>query len=76
MSTVRVKTVIQKDGELRVSNLPFRKGDEVEAIVIMRDNMRAEDRQRARQRFLDRANASKFHSTTNYPSRDELHERD
>ena len=76
MSTVRVKTVIQVDGELRVSNLPCRKGDEVEAIVIMHDDTRSRDRKRARQRFIERARASAFRSTTSYPSRDELHERD
>ena len=76
MSTVRVKAVIQVDGELHVSNLPCRKGDEVEAIVIMHDDTRSADRQIARQRFLERAQASAFRSTMSYPSRDELHERD
>jgi hypothetical protein len=76
MSSVRIKTVIQVDGELHVSNLPCRKGDEVEAIVIMRDEVLPEDRQAARQRFLERAEASAFCSSEGYPSRDELHERD
>lgn len=75
MSTVRVKTVIQVDGELHVSNLPCRRGDEVEAIVIMQDKVRPGERQAARHRFLERAEASKFRSTASYPSRDELHER-
>ena len=76
VSTVRVKTVIEVDGELRVSNLPCRKGDEIEAIVIIPDETRPRERQMARQRFLARAQASKFCSTTSYPSRDQLHERD
>jgi hypothetical protein len=76
MSSVRIRTVIQVDGELHVSNLPCRKGDEVEAIVIMRDETRSGDRQAARRRFLERAQASEFRSTMNYPSRDEVHERD
>jgi len=75
MSSVRIKMVVQVDGELHVSNLPCRKGDEVEAIVIMPDGTEPSDRQAARQRFLERAETSAFRSSAGYPSRDELHER-
>jgi hypothetical protein len=47
----------------------------VEAILIMPDKTRPQEREAARQSFLKRAQASKFRSTTRYPSRDELHER-
>lgn len=75
MNSIRIKTVIETDGELHVSNLPCRKGDEVEAIVILPDHAANEQRKAARQRFLERAGASAFRSCGPYPSRDELHER-
>ena len=76
VSTVRIKTVIEVDGELRVSNLPCRKGDQVEAIVIMPDDAAPSERQAARRRFLTRAQGFSFRSAASYPSRDQLHERD
>ena len=75
MQTVRIKAVVENDGELRLSNLPCRKGDEVEAIVFLPDPDRDAERRAARERFLERARASKFRSVGPYPSRDELHER-
>ena len=80
MLATRIETTVQADGELHLTQLPCRKGDRVEAIILVLDNgvdateaeMKRED---ARQRFLEQARASKFRSTGPYPSRDELHER-
>ena len=74
-----IDTTVQDDGELRLSDLPFRKGDRVEVIVNVLDGEDAcQDQRRweARERFLAQARASRFCSRGSYPSRDELHERD
>ncbi len=72
MRSIRVDAVAQKDGEVHLSDLPCRKGDRVEAVVSFPDSADVTARQAARQRFLARANASRFRSTGQYPSRDEL----
>jgi hypothetical protein len=77
MNAVRVETIIQFDGELHLTQLPCRRRDRVEAIVLVLDTDSEEQkREEARQRFLELARASKFCSTSPYPTRDELHERD
>ena len=79
MIAARIETTVQDDGELRLSDLPFRKGDRVEVIVNVLDSEDARQEQRrseARERFLAQARASRFCSRGAYPSRDELHERD
>jgi hypothetical protein len=79
MIAAKVETTVQNDGELHLTQLPCRKGDRVEAIVLLLEKDTAEEREKlrdeARQRFLDRARASAFCSTAAYPTRDELHER-
>ena len=80
MSATKIEATIQKDGELHLTQLPFRKGDRVEAIVSAMDTQHDEaaeeqKREEARQRFLELARSSKFCSTGPYPTRDELHER-
>lgn len=76
MNAVRIETTVQTDGELHLTQLPCRKGDRVEAIVLVLDPA-VEEKKRAEalQRFLARARASRFCSSGPYPSRDELHER-
>ena len=87
MNAVRVETIIQADGELHLTRLPCRKGDRVEAIVLLLDTaaptgpasdsaQAAEQRRAALERFQARADASRFRSVGPYPTRDELHERD
>ena len=75
MSAIRKQVVIERDGELLLSDLPFRKGDVVEAIVqdsaVADVNLWAQ----ARERFLARARNSTFCSTGSYPRRDELYDR-
>jgi hypothetical protein len=76
----KIETTVQKDGELHLTQLPCRKGDRVEAIILVLENgvdsTEAENkREGARQRFLAGAEASTFRSCGPYPSRDELHER-
>jgi hypothetical protein len=86
MDTVKIEATIQTDGELHLKELPFRKGDRVEAFVVglvdSKDVNTAsvasyEEKKRhdALERFLARATASKFRSVGPYPTRDELHER-
>ncbi len=76
MNAIRVETIVEADGELHLSHLPCRRGDRVEAIVlIMAGDGRDEGREAAREPFLALARASQFYSTGPYPTRDELHDR-
>ena len=87
MTPIKIETTIQQDGELRLTELPFRKGDRVEATLLavhedkdVKGNAAYSDdanliRKEALERFLARAAASTFRSVGPYPSRDELHER-
>jgi hypothetical protein len=75
MQAIRVETVVENDGELHLSRLPCRKGDHVEAIVLLPEGRPASDKEAARERFLEQARASQFRSAGKYPSRDELHDR-
>jgi hypothetical protein len=58
MGTFRIRTVIEADGELHLTSLPFQKGDQVEVIItpIKDDDVRAD----ARRSFIEQANQSKF----------------
>ena len=75
MRSIHVEAVVQEDGEVRLSDLPCRKGDRVEAVVWFPKSGDVITRQQARERFLNRARASRFCSADTYPSRDELHDR-
>jgi len=83
MNAVRVETTIQDDGELHLTELPCRRGDKVEAIVLIlspsaqsaTDPAREQARTAALDQFLAIARSSSFCSTGPYPTRDELHER-
>jgi hypothetical protein len=81
MHQVRIEATVQNDGELHLTDLPWRKGDKVEAVVSILQasdvtpDEQEKQRQEALQRFLARASASKFRSVGPYPTRDELHER-
>jgi hypothetical protein len=80
MLATKIETTVVNDGELHLTQLPCRKGDRVEAIILVLNNgddsaeMEAK-REEALKRFNERADASKFRSTGPYPTRDELHER-
>lgn len=76
MRSIHLKIVAAADGELRLSNLPVHKGDEVEAIVLMPERVVDERRREARAEFLEHTTSSVFRSSGAYPSREELHERD
>ena len=78
MDTIRVEATVEKDGELHLRNLPYRKGDRVEGILNVEsgDAAKAAAREAARRQFLELARASTFRSSGKYPTRDELHERD
>jgi hypothetical protein len=76
MEMVRVETVIESDGVLHIVNLPYQKGDQVEAMILLQKQPTEQDREAARARFLQRARQSGVQSTEPYPTRDELHERD
>jgi hypothetical protein len=75
MNSIHIETTIETDGVLHVSNLPCQKGDHVEAIILVQPQADESVRQAARQRFLARADQSKFRSSGPYPSREKLHER-
>lgn len=75
MEGIHVVAVAEKDGEVRFENLPCRKGDSVEAIVLLPPDVADRDKRLARQRLLDHIRSHKFRSEGPYPTRDELHER-
>ena len=75
MNAIRVKTLVQADGELHLSNLPCHKGECIETIVFLPENSDQDKRKAARQRFLNLARRSKFRSDGKYPDRNKLHER-
>jgi hypothetical protein len=79
MNATRIENVLQSDGELLLTQLPFRKGDRVQTIILGLEKKAEEDAERkrgeARKMFLELARASLFRSTSPCPSRDELHER-
>jgi hypothetical protein len=83
MNAVRVETTVEADGELHLTELPCRRGDRVEAIVLLLepscqpapDMEREKVRAAALDRFLALARSSSFRSAGPYPTRDELHER-
>ena len=79
MNATTIETIIQTDGELHLSHLPFRKGDRVEAVISARtlpeNESGDQEKEKARQLFLALARQSTFCSIGPYPNRDELHER-
>jgi hypothetical protein len=80
MIATKIETTVLNDGELHLTHLPCRKGDRVEAIVLVLENGvdsadEEKKREEALKRFQARADASTFRSSGPYPSRDELHER-
>ena len=76
MDTVSVDLVVESDGELHIANLPYHKGDRVQAVITLRREPKERERESARQRLLERSRQSQFRSSGPYPTRDELHERD
>jgi hypothetical protein len=83
MNAVRVETTIEADGELRLRDLPCRRGDKVEVTVRLLqpscqpapDTEREKSRAAALDQFLALARSSSFRSASPYPVRDDLHER-
>lgn len=83
MNAFRVETTVESDGELHLTELPCRRGDKVEAIVIIleaasrfaADAEKEKARSTAVEQFLALARSSSLRSTGPYPTRDELHER-
>jgi hypothetical protein len=83
MNAVRVETTVESDGELHLTELPCRRGDKVEAIVLIlepasqptSDTEKEKARAAALEQYLTLARSSSFRSAGCYPRRDELHER-
>jgi hypothetical protein len=80
MFATKIETTVMNDGELHLTQLPCRKGDRVEAIILILDadsdsTDQEKRREEALKSFQARADASTFCSTGPYPTRDELHER-
>ena len=86
MNAIRVETTIETDGELHLTDLPCRRGDRVEAVVLVLrpvtgaadENSREREttRQEALARLRQLVAKSTFRSTGPYPTRDELYDRD
>ena len=83
MNAIRVETTVEADGELHLTELPCRRGDKVEAIVLILEPLsrpvpdveREKARAAALDQFLALARSSSLRSPGPYPTRDELHER-
>lgn len=83
MNAIRIETTVEDDGVLRLTELPCRRGDKVEAIILILepssrppgDAEKEQARTAAVEHFLTLARSSTFHSVGPYPRRDELHER-
>jgi hypothetical protein len=83
MNAVRVETIVEADGELHLTELPCRRGDKVEAIILILeqptrlapDVEREKARAAAVDQFLALARSSSFRSESPYPARDALYER-
>lgn len=75
MKAFKVQTFVETDGELHLTQLPCRKGNRVEVIILITDETTAAEREAAGARLLENAQASTFRSVGPYPSREELHER-
>lgn len=84
MNAVRVQTTVEADGELHLTQLPCRRGDKVEAIVLIlepssrpapAETEREKARAAALDQFLALARSSAFRSANPYHTRDELHDR-
>jgi hypothetical protein len=83
MNAVRVETTVEADGELHLTELPCRRGDKVEAIVLILDQDSRpipdvaweKTRAEALAQFLALARSSSFRSDGAYPTRDDLHDR-
>ena len=75
MNPIHVEATIESDGIFHIANLPCRKGDHVEATIVVSQKNEPNSQRAARQRFLARSRQSSVRSSTAYPSREELHER-
>ena len=69
VTVIRRETVIEKDGEVHLHDIPCRKGDRIEAIVVLPEHAPENTRAEARSRLMARARASRLHSSGTYPWR-------
>ena len=60
MNPIHVEATIESDGILHIANLPCRKGDRVEAIIVLSKENEASKQHAARERFLARTRQSNF----------------
>jgi hypothetical protein len=82
MKAVGVETTVVADGELHLTDLPCRRGDKVEAIVLILeqssqpapDGESEKTRAAALDHFLALARSSSFRSAGPYPTREEIHQ--
>jgi hypothetical protein len=75
MKAYKTQARVEQDGELHLKDLPFKKWDRVEVIVLSQEQAAEEERQAALKRMRERAERMQFRSAGPYPTRDELHER-
>ena len=55
MGAIRVETVVESDGVVHITDLPYVKGDRVEAVIALHSEPKEREREAARQRLLERA---------------------
>lgn len=75
MQAVKVQAWVEKDGELHITNLPCKKWNLVEVIILIPDQPTEDEREQALRRLNERAKEISFKSEGPYPTREELHER-
>ena len=75
MRAIKLQMFVEQDGELHLTGLPCKKGDQLEVILLFEDQPTEVERQEALRRFQEHARKANFQSPGPYPSRDELHER-
>lgn len=71
MLSHKINTIIQTEGVLHLTGLPYHRGDRVEGLVTLSPATGLSGREHARERFLARARQSRMCSQTPYPRRDE-----
>ncbi len=66
MQAYRTETTISQDGNLSIEGLPFRKGDEVEVIILIQERTKT-----ARERYPLRGKPISYHQPFDSVAEDE-----
>ena len=60
MSPIHVEAIIESDGILHIANLPCRRGDHVEATIVLSQQNESSSRQAAQSAVLDPCSSVEF----------------